>query len=103
MVVFILLSLSGTTAISYCFRFPPKVFTSATPFVPINWGFIIQSWMVLKSVALYFSSYPFLGNTTYWYISPKPVLTGAISGVPTPFGMVFSASLIRSVICALAQ
>ena len=43
MVVFILLSLSGTTAISYCFRFPPKVFTSATPFVPINWGFIIQS------------------------------------------------------------
>ena len=35
MVVFMPRSLSGWTAISYCLSNPPRVFTSATPFVPM--------------------------------------------------------------------
>jgi hypothetical protein len=29
--------------ISYCFKYPPQVFISTTPFIPDNWRFTTQS------------------------------------------------------------
>jgi hypothetical protein len=32
-------NLEGVIAISYCFKYPPQVFISTTPFIPDNWRF----------------------------------------------------------------
>ena len=94
---------SGRTAISYCFNRPPKLLTSATPGVPSSCRLTIQSWMVRSCIASYLCSYPGLGRTTYWYISPNPVVKGASSGEPIPSGMFCRTCCRRSLTCCRAQ
>ncbi len=43
--------------------------------------------MVRSFISSYLSSYPGATSKVYWYISPKPVLIGAIKGSPNPSGM----------------
>ena len=68
---------SGSTATSNCFRKPPKLLISATPGVPMSRRAMIQSCTSRSSMGVNRSSKPGLGCTTYWYTSPRPVLSGA--------------------------
>ena len=51
-VMFMAFSLWVLMATSYCFKWPPQVFTSTTPGMPESWRFTIQSWMVRSSVSV---------------------------------------------------
>ena len=57
------------------------------PGMPDSWRLTIQSCMVRSSMASYLSSYPGATSSVYWYISPRPVVMGIISGMPSSVGI----------------
>ena len=83
--------MAGSTTTWYCLGSPPQAFTSVTPGTARNRGAISQSRIVRRSIAETPSP-----STVNWKTSPRPVVTGPISGLPSPGGMASRACDSRS-------